>query len=222
MTSRHLPKIGAASSPVPDGFVEHTERGRHVLGPPPELLSRWAELGLELPDLGAMARYRLERLRRQLRKNDCDGALLSDPICIRYATGTTNMAIWTMHNQVRYVWVPTEGPVVLFEFLHAEFVSAHSEVVDEVRPAVMVLSILNGPRQDDRAAEFAAMIGDLVDQDGRTGRRRVAIDVLGFDSVRALDATGVELVSGYQMIEDARLVKSHDEIAALREAGAAG
>ncbi|MFV2040238.1 MAG: M24 family metallopeptidase, partial [Acidimicrobiales bacterium] len=180
------------------------------------LLSEWAHAGLVLPDLPAMRAYRLERIRSQLRKHDCDGALLSDPICVKYATDTTNMAIWTMHNQVRYVWVPTEGPVVMFEFLHSEFLSAHSEVIDEIRPAVMVLPILNGPRQDERAAEFAAGIKDLVDQDGRTGRRRVAIDVLGFDAIRALDATGIELVSGHQLIEDARLLKSRDEIAALR------
>jgi hypothetical protein len=36
-------------------------------------------------------------LRTELAKRDFAGALLADPINIRYATGTRNMAVWTMH-----------------------------------------------------------------------------------------------------------------------------
>lgn len=215
MTQRHISKIGGTGR-APQQLVEHTKRNRHVLGPPPELLATWSEAGLDLPDLEVMRRYRLGRLRAELSAQDCDGALLFDPLCIRYATDTTNMAVWTMHNPARYAWVPTDGPVVVFEFPGAEFLSAHSEVVDEVRPAVFVLSIINGPRQQDRADEFAAQISELVDQDGRSGDRRVAIDVMGLDSIQALSAAGVQLTSVYPMIEAARLVKSSDELAAMR------
>ena len=36
---------------------------------------------------------------------------------IRYATGSRNMAVWTLHNAARYAFVPVEGPVVLFDGL---------------------------------------------------------------------------------------------------------
>src|SRR4051794_40088474 len=57
---------------------------------------------------------RLARVRAELAKFDYAAALLSDPINIRYATGSRNMAVWTLHAPGRYVFVPVEGPVVLF------------------------------------------------------------------------------------------------------------
>ena len=39
-------------------------------------------------DQTALTRYRLERLRAELRKRDFAGAVLSDPMNLRYATGT--------------------------------------------------------------------------------------------------------------------------------------
>ena len=104
----------------------------HALGP--GLEAEWVAAGLRLPDRSAIRRYRLERVRSQLRAAGCDAALLYDPLNIRYATDTTNMSIWTMHNAVRYAFVATDGPVVLFEFSKGEFLDTHSEVVDEIRP----------------------------------------------------------------------------------------
>lgn len=35
-----------------------------------------------------------------------------DPINIRYATDTSNIQVWVLHNLVRYVFVPLEGPLI--------------------------------------------------------------------------------------------------------------
>jgi hypothetical protein len=67
-------------------------------------------------DRDALARYRLERVREQLRRHDYGAAVLSDPMNVRYATDTRNMAVWTLHAPGRYAFVPADGPVVLFEF----------------------------------------------------------------------------------------------------------
>lgn len=217
-SSQHRAKIGGGNVDPPGWFDAHTKRNRLVLGPPPTLEESWQSEGLAAPDVSRMRQFRLERLRAELRANDCDGALLSDPVCVRYATDTINMAVWTMHNSVRHAWVSTDGPVIVFEFSKAEFLSAHSDAVDEVRPANMVLSILNGPRQQMRADAFAAEIRDLVDEFGRSGNRRVAVDTLGIDALRALEASGVDVVSGYQLLENARLVKGPDEVSAMRRA----
>ena len=62
-----------------------------------------APLGLDIKarlaeiDTNALDRYRLGRLRAELVKADVAGALLADPMNSRYATGTRNMAVWTMH-----------------------------------------------------------------------------------------------------------------------------
>ena len=80
-------------------------------------------------DQDKLIRGRLARLRQGLAKADVAGALLSDPMNIRYATGTRNMSVWTLHGPGRYAFVPTEGPVVLFEFGSSKHVSRGSPVV---------------------------------------------------------------------------------------------
>ncbi len=59
--------------------------------------------------------YRLHRIRRQLATADVGGVVLFDPTNLRYATGSRNMQVWTMHNVCRYAFVATDGPVILYE-----------------------------------------------------------------------------------------------------------
>src|SRR3546814_8485372 len=70
----------------------------------------------DAPDKAALRAWRLGRLRQELKARDYAGALLYDPINIRYACDVRNMQVWCLHNAARYVFVPTEGPVVLFDF----------------------------------------------------------------------------------------------------------
>jgi Xaa-Pro aminopeptidase len=67
-------------------------------------------------DMRALRTYRLGRLQAELRRHDYAAALLFDPINLRYATGSRNMAVWLLHNPARYCLVPAEGKVVLFEY----------------------------------------------------------------------------------------------------------
>ena len=98
-----------------------------------------------------LVRGRLARLRRGLAKADVAGALLSDPMNIRYATGTRNMSVWTMHGPGRYAFVSTDGPVVLFEFASSKHVSRGSPVVSEQRGSTPWFYFLCGPRVDEKA-----------------------------------------------------------------------
>ena len=59
--------------------------------------------------------YRLARLRAELARGDYAGGLFADPINVRYATGSRNMQVWTLRNAVRYVFVATDGPVVMLQ-----------------------------------------------------------------------------------------------------------
>ncbi|MDH3670272.1 MAG: aminopeptidase P family N-terminal domain-containing protein [Gammaproteobacteria bacterium] len=57
-------------------------------------------------DRKALRRYRLSRIRQQLQQRDYAAVIFFDPINIRYATDTSNMQVWVLHNPVRYVFVP--------------------------------------------------------------------------------------------------------------------
>lgn len=83
----------------------------HQIGPCELATTEWLQAGLTLPDLDRMQEYRLERICTLLKKQGLAGILLYDPINIRYATGTTNMQVWVLHNAGRYTYVSAEGKV---------------------------------------------------------------------------------------------------------------
>ena len=74
---------------------------------------------------------------------------------IRYASGTRNMAIWTMHAPGRYAFVATEGPIVLFEFGASKHLAAGAKLVDETRLSTPWFYFLRGSAHRLKAAIWA-------------------------------------------------------------------
>jgi Xaa-Pro aminopeptidase len=168
-------------------------------------------------DMVALRAYRLGRVRDQLRRLDYAGVLLFDPINIRYATGSRNMAVWTLHNAARYCFVPTEGRVVLFDFHNCEHLSDALETIDEVRPTTTWFYFPAGPRVAERAQRWAAELTDLVRAQGG-GNRRLALDHCDPQGAAALVAQGIELRDGQEVLELARHIKSAEELACMTAA----
>ncbi|MEZ5627408.1 MAG: Xaa-Pro peptidase family protein [Rhodocyclaceae bacterium] len=187
----------------------------HTQGPGAEALAEWARAGLVLPDLTAMRRHRLARVRQQLRQADYAGIVLYDPVNVRYATDSTNMQVWLLHNASRYVFVPADGPVVLWEFDHCDFLSGHTEVIDEIRPCVPWFYFCAGDRVPEQAQRWAGEIAALVRQHGG-GNTRLAIDRCNAEGVAALDGLGIQVHNGEAVMERAREIKGEDEIRAMR------
>lgn len=165
----------------------------------------------------AIRAYRLARVRKELSERDYAAAVLSDPINIRYCTGTRNMQVWTLHHPARYVVVLAEGPVVLFEFKDCEHISTGLETVDEVRRAVAWYYYAAGPEQETRAKRWAAEIADLIQSHGG-GNRRVAFDRLDPPGMLAIQAQGLRVENGGELMAYARAIKSSEEIDAMRDA----
>ena len=84
-----------------------------------------------------MRMYRLNRVKEQLSQNDIGACILFDPINIRYATDTRNMSMFTMHIISRYVFIPAEGPVILFEYPKSEHLAEGICTVDEIRNCIV-------------------------------------------------------------------------------------
>jgi Xaa-Pro aminopeptidase len=168
-------------------------------------------------DQKALFGYRLERLRAELRKRDYAGAVLSDPMNLRYATGTRNMAVWTTHAPGRYAFVATDGPVILFEFTSSRHVTDGSPIVDEVRPCTPWIYFLAGPRTEEKAHLWADEIDSLLRQYGGNNRR-LAVDRCDPLGAMRLLSHGVQLFDVQEAAEQARMVKSAEEIACLQSA----
>lgn len=190
---------------------------QHVLGYGAVAEREWARAGIAAPDLAAMRHYRLDRVRAELRARDYAGALLYDPVNIRYATDSTNMQLWVAHNPTRYCFVATDGPVVLFDYHGCEHLSDHAGTVDEVRPSVSWMYMYSGELTHLKVRRWAAGIADIVRQHGG-GNRRIAVDHIDPEGAAELGRLGIEIGSGEAVMENARLIKSSDEILAMRRA----
>jgi Xaa-Pro aminopeptidase len=190
------------------------------LGPGALAVGEWQALGLELPDLTAMRAYRLARVRAELTARDYAGIVVSDPLNVRYATDSANMQVWCLHNASRYAFVATDGPVIVFDFHGCAHLSAHLELIDEVRPGRGWYFFKSGERIAEHARSWAAEIAELVRAHGG-GNRRLALDHINPEGVEALRAQGIGVHEGQAVMELARAIKSPDEIKAMRCALAA-
>ena len=162
-----------------------------------------------------MRKDRLARLKSELSKRDLAGALLSDPMNIRYATGSRNMMIWTMHAPGRYVFVATDGPVILFEFGGTFHLSDDLETVDELRRSISWFYFMAGPRVREKTNQWAEEVIGLMAEHGRSNRR-LAIDRCEPWGARLLTDAGIELCDAQECLEQARMIKTPEELKCMQ------
>ena len=167
-------------------------------------------------DLDVVRLYRLGRLRDELIKRDYAGALLFDQINTRYATDATNMQVWSSHYETRCVFVPAEGPVVLFDYANHPHLAEDLPTVDEYRVMPSFYYFAAGANAADQAREFGRQIIDLMKAHG-AGNKRLAIDRLSHMGVDAIRAGGIEVMDGLAVAEHAREVKSAEELVLMRK-----
>lgn len=187
----------------------------HQIGPGALATSEWQQAGLTLPNLDRMHQYRLDRICALLKQQGLAGILLYDPINIRYATGTTNMQVWLLHNAGRYTYVSAEGQVVLWEFDHCDFLADHSKVITEVRPCISWFYFCAGNRIDEQVKKWAHEINEVILQYGK-GNKKIAIDKCNDEGIKELEHFGLSIVNGEEIMELARAIKGEDEINAMR------
>jgi Xaa-Pro aminopeptidase len=162
-----------------------------------------------------MRHERLARFRTELAKLDVAGALLTNPVNIRYATDARNMAVWSLHSIARYAFVPTEGPVVLFEMGSTQHVTRGISTIGEVRPSTPWTFMIAMDRVDEKCARWADELVDLVRSHG-AGNRRLAVDRCEPLGIRFLMDRGLSILDGQRTIETARAIKTSDEIDAMK------
>ncbi len=197
----------------PDGTPDDNDRIE--IGPTQLAFDEWAAAGLEIPNLPGMRRFRLDRIVGELVRRDYAGVLLFDPLNIRYATDSTNMQLWNTHNAFRACLVTADGYMVLWDYKNSPFLADHNPLVREVRSGASMFYFVIGDRIDEAAAVFAEEISDFVA--GRMGtNRRIAVDKVMIAGLRALEAAGLEVCEGEEVMEHARVIKGRDEVLAMR------
>lgn len=162
-------------------------------------------------DLNAVRLYRLGRLRQQMKQHKVDAVILSDPVNIRYATGSRNMQVFTMHSAPSRYLLLTAHRSILFEFAGCTHLGQGYETIDEVRVAKTASFVAAGPNIEARerswAAEMGALVTELVGKNATLGLER-----LGAGVAIALKDQGFRIVDAQQPVELARSIKSPEEL----------
>lgn len=170
-------------------------------------------------DVNALRNDRLARLRAHMQEHDYAAFVLFDPNNQRYATGSRNMFGYFLRNSTRYLFVPAEGPVVLFEYPQSAHVSMALDTISEARHSKLVWSSVGG-RDADTARPFAEEIASLVREHGR-GLKKVGLDRCAHLLALALERAGCQVTDCAQETLYVRRIKSPHEVACLRASMAA-
>lgn len=162
-------------------------------------------------DLSALRLYRLNRVRSQMARYGIGALILSDPVNIRYATGSRNMQVFSMRNAPSRYLLLTKNRSILFEFTGCLHLGQGYETIDEVRPSRTASFVAAGPNIEEREILWANEMGDLITTlAGKSAT--VGLERLNANVAIALKSLGFEVVDAQKPVEMARAIKSADEV----------
>ncbi len=159
-------------------------------------------------DESALRAERLGRLQAAMGAHGIEACLLFSEPNVRYATGAITMPIWSMSTFTRCAVVAAERSPILFEHPN----SMHRVDGVDVRPMHAWEFYDDAETHADRfAAEAVAALRELG-----VGGGPVAVDRLGTPGLLALQRAGLTLVDSSPATQEAREVKTPQEIALFR------
>ncbi len=161
-------------------------------------------------DAERMGRYRLARIREKLRQANTSVGVFVSPVSLRYAVDYRNYALFQSHIPSAYLFVPVDGPVVIHGILGTK-----PALVDVARPARAISYFAGGSEMAERARLLAADLDDFHHEIG-SDNRRVAVEYINPSAVQAMMNLGLEVIDAVDIIEEARMIKSQDEIDCIR------
>lgn len=153
--------------------------------------------------------YRSGRIQSALREADAAMCLLVNPISLRYAADYRNYALFQAHIPTTYLFVAADGLMVI----HGGYDPAPT--IQAIRPARPISFFDGGASLTDAAHLLADDIVNYLSELG-TDNRRIAVEYVNPSLTQALMARGLEVIDGVAIVEQARLIKSADEIACMR------
>ena len=167
-------------------------------------------------DFDKLRSYRLDRVRNELKKNNIEACILFDPVNVRYALDTVNMSVYNMHNLTRYCFIPVDGPTILYEYFNCEILSKGLDLIDEIRPAITWDYFSNGDLSELQLKKWVNEVNDLSNTYFKS--KKIAIDVINGPAVNELNKKGIKVLEAKKILEQARVIKSSEEIKCMRAA----
>lgn len=160
-----------------------------------------------------LRKERLERAKAQLKKGDLGAFLCFDPDNIRYIT-STHAPLWTRDKMTRYCILPRDADPVLFDVGHLAAVRKDPRCApwlgDRVRPAI---SWCRGaaPKEIKGAESCVAALKKILTDQG-VADEPVGLDIFDVPLMKALNNAKIEIADGQSELQEARSIKTEDEI----------
>src|ERR687885_677234 len=169
-------------------------------------------------DLARLRRGRLARAKQALARSELGALLCFDMANIRYLTAT-HIGTWAIDKLIRFCLLPQGDEPIMWDFGSA---ARHHKLYnpwlgeERSRAGISTLRGAMSP-QSGRAESVAEKIRAELDQRGLLGEP-VGVDAVEPEVLFALQRAGVQVVDGQQLMQNARVIKTRDEITLLNTA----
>ena len=165
-------------------------------------------------DLDRLRRERLARIKEGLSKSEMGALLCFDMNNVRYIT-STNIGSWAQDKMSRFTLLPQNDEPILWDFgsaakhhqLHCPWLGERS------RAGIPLLRGAMSPEMG-RAEDVARKIRVELEMRGLL-KEPLGIDIVEPPILFALQREGITVVDGQQLMSDARVIKTQDEIELL-------
>jgi Xaa-Pro aminopeptidase len=166
-------------------------------------------------DFDRLRRERLARAKEHLAESELGALLCFDMSNIRYITAT-HIGTWAIDKLIRFCLLPQGGEPIMWDFGSA---ARHHKLFcpwlgeDRSRAGI---STLRGS-VEGRAESVAKKIRIGLEEGGLLDEP-LGVDVIELPVLRALEAEGIRVVDCQALMQDARMLKTQDEITLLTTA----
>ncbi len=171
-------------------------------------------------DFDRLRRERLTRVKQMLKKSNMGALLCFDMNNVRYITAT-HIGTWAQDKINRFTLLPQDDEPILWDFgSAAKHHQLYAPWLGEGRSRAGI-SLLRGAMSPEmgRAEDVARKIKIELAERG-LDKEPLGVDVAEVPVLFALQKEGLEVVDGQQLMSDARLIKTRDEITLLNIAAA--
>jgi Xaa-Pro aminopeptidase len=160
---------------------------------------------------------RLARIKKLLKESEMGALLCFDMTNVRYITAT-HIGTWAMDKLARFTLLPQDDEPIMWDFgsaarhhqLYCPWLGERSRAgISTLRGAMLPAA--------GRAEDVAHKIRVELEERGLLNET-VGIDAVELPVLFALQAEGIKVVDGQQLMQQARIIKTQDEITLLNSA----
>src|SRR6202162_5798921 len=171
----------------------------------------------ELVNFELLRTERLTRLKRLLKESEIGALLCFDMNNVRYITAT-HIGTWAMDKLARFTLLPQDDEPILWDFgsaarhhqLYCPWLGERSRAgISTLRGAMLPAA--------GRAGERARKIRIELEERGLLNEP-VGVDAVELPVLFALQEEGIKVVDGQQLMQQARMIKTQDEVTLLATA----